>query len=307
MINFRYHIVSLMAVFLALAVGITLGVTLVSGEANKGLASQAEQDRRQVQTYREQISNMQELDKYRDAYASQVGKELTADMLVGVPVAIVTMPDAPRSVTNNLQQAVRDSGGTVASVTTVKQQVFDPTQRQQVLTALQPFSNQYKPGDDVAARFGKVLGRALLSGRDSMIDQMGNNIGNALNGSLISLDRSTQDVARLVIVVSAPASTPPLSADMLKRHVDFDVALSGDVQGHLVVAGPNSTDMDATDVATVRTDPESSNLLSSVDAADLPSGISTVMMAGAEQLEGGQGHYGWHSSADAPAPELPIR
>jgi hypothetical protein len=30
-------------------------------------------------------------------------------------------------------------------------------------------------------------------------------------------------------------------------------------------------------------------------------------MAGAEQLAGGQGHYGFHNSSDAPAPQLPIK
>jgi hypothetical protein len=91
----------------------------------------------------------------------------------------------------------------------------------------------------------------------------------------------------------------------LKRHVDFDLAIFSAGAG-LVVAGPNSTGIDATDVATVRSATESRDVLSSVDVADLPSGVSTVIMAGAEQLADGQGHYGSHNSSDAPAPQLPI-
>jgi len=310
LINFRYHIVSLMAVFLALAVGITLGVSLVSGEANKGLAAQAEQDRKQVATYRNQITQMQQLDRYRDAYASQVGKQVTADMLLDVPVAIIAMPDAPRSVVNNVQQAVGDAGGIVASVTSVDAQVFEPSQRSQVMSVLQPFSNQYHTSDAQPVRVGKVLGRALFAGHNGVVDQTGSTIGDALNGRLVSLNRQTQDAAELAIVVTAPAADPPLNADALNRHVAFDLALSGAARG-TVVAGPNSTQIDATDVATVRSDAGSRDVLSSVDAADLPSGVTTVVMAGAEQLTHNpghdQGHYGWSNSSDAPAPELPIK
>jgi hypothetical protein len=306
LINFRYHIVSLMAVFLALAVGITLGVTLVSGEANKGLAAQAEQDRKQVQTYRDQLQQLQQLDKYRDAYAAQVGTAVTAGMLVGVPVAVVAMPDAPRGVVGNVEEAVTGAGGTIATVTNIDAQVFDPTQRQQVLAALAPYSNDFDQNDAPGVRLGKVLARSLLSRQGGTSDQAAIETGNALNGKLINLDRRSDQAARLVVVVTAPASDPPLRADTLNRHVAFDVALANGSDG-MVVAGPNSTGIDATDVATVRSEVSSRDLLSTVDVADLPSGISTVIMAGAEQLAGGQGHYGFHNSSDAPAPQLPIK
>ena len=48
MINFRYHIVSLMAVFIALSVGIAVGVSL-SPSVDQGIIAQAAQDRKQVQ------------------------------------------------------------------------------------------------------------------------------------------------------------------------------------------------------------------------------------------------------------------
>ncbi|MET0692865.1 MAG: copper transporter, partial [Propionibacteriaceae bacterium] len=77
MINFRYHIVSLMAVFLALSVGIVLGVTL-RGPVDEGLVTQAEQDRKQVQDLRTELDRRNALDEYRDAWAQRTGKELTA-------------------------------------------------------------------------------------------------------------------------------------------------------------------------------------------------------------------------------------
>lgn len=307
MINFRYHIVSLMAVFLALAVGITLGVTLVSGEANRGLAAQAEQDRKQVQVYRQQLEQQRQLDEYRDSYAGQVGADVTATMLDGSSVAMVVMPNAPGAVVSSIQQAVKNSGGTLTATATISRDVFDPTKTAQVRQTISPYSKHYPAGDSLPGKVGALLGRALLSPKSGTADQAADAIADGLSGSLVSLDRSSTDTAQLVIVVTAAASDPPVGALVLDRHVAFDLALNHQAAG-LVVAGPNSTGVDGTDVASVRTDATSREQLSSVDVADLPSGVSTVIMAGRELLNGDQPrHYGYSNSADAPAPQLPIR
>ncbi len=307
MINFRYHIVSLMAVFLALAVGIALGVTLVSGEANRGLAAQAEQDRRQVQVYRQQLEQQRLLDRYRDSYATQVGGQVTANMLTGSFVAVVAMPDAPNSVVHSVQQAVKDSGGTLTATATVSGDVFDPAQTAKVRKAISPYSKRYPADATLPARVGTLLGRALLASHAGNADPTADAIANGLDGSVVSLDRSGTQTAELAIVVTAAASDPPVGGQILDRHVAFDLALHRPAAG-VVIAGPNSTGVDGTDVAAVRSDPTSRQQLSSVDVADLPSGVSTVIMAGRELLNGDEPHhYGYNNSVDAAVPQLPIR
>lgn len=306
MINFRYHIVSLMAVFLALAVGITLGVTLVSDEANKGLAAQAQQDREQVQFYRQQLEQQRALNNYRDAYEQQLGQNVTAGMLSGVSVSVIVMPDAPRGTVREVEEAITESGATIASRAEVSADVFDPKRSDTVRDAIDDFGQQYDSEATLPTQVGTVLGRSLLSSQGGLVDQLGMDLGDALNGSVVRLDRRTDQAAELGIVVSARASDPPQTGEVLGQHVEFALALY-QRSGSLVVAGPNSTGVDGTDVATVRSDPAGREQLSTVDVVDLPSGVSTVVMAGREQLNGGQGHYGAAGNADAPAPELPIR
>ena len=60
MINFRYHIVSLMAVFIALSVGIAVGVSL-SPSVDQGLLQQAAQDRKQVTDLRAELDRRKAL------------------------------------------------------------------------------------------------------------------------------------------------------------------------------------------------------------------------------------------------------
>ena len=75
----------------------------------------------------------------------------------------------------------------------------------------------------------------------------------------------------------------------------------------LVLAGPNSAEFEGTDVLTARNESDAVDVLSTVDVADLTSGVTTTVLAGKEQLLGRQGHYGAFSKADAPMPNLPVR
>lgn len=306
MINFRYHIVSLMAVFLALAVGITLGVTLVSDEANDALAAQAAADRRQVQEYRRQLEQQRALDDYRNSFEETVGGYATNGMLTGASVAVIAMPDAPPATVNAIRDEVAGAGGSVTATATVSAEVFDPNAAEDVRSTLSEFGDRYDPDASVATNFGSVLGRGLLRSDTGDLDDTATRITDELSGTLLRLDQDSERFAQLAIVVGAQATDPPLGADSLVRHIEFDLAVHRRASG-TVIAGPNSAAIDGTDVATVRSQPESRDELSSVDVADLPSGVSTVIMAGREQLLDGQGHYGYANSADAPVPELPIR
>ena len=58
----------------------------------------------------------------------------------------------------------------------------------------------------------------------------------------------------------------------------------------------------------VRSDSAGENALSTVDVADLSSGVTSTILAGQEQLLGREGrHYGALAGADAPMPTLPVR
>jgi len=75
----------------------------------------------------------------------------------------------------------------------------------------------------------------------------------------------------------------------------------------VVVAGPNSDGLDGTDVGAIRATSPASSELSTVDVADLPSGVVTTVLAGKEQMLGRQGHYGALARADDALPDVPVR
>ena len=308
MINFRYHIVSLMAVFMALAVGIAAGVSL-GPSVDQGLQQQAAQDRKQVSELRAELDRRNALDEYREAYEQQVGDVVIEGALSGVPVALVSMPDAPGSVVQAVNAAVVTAGGTVVREAEVRPDTFDPTKAEAVETALQAWSGPLGLNDTMSpsTKVGTALARSIASRQPEDRDQLALDVADALDGGgLVSINRGSTAQAQLVIVIPAEAPTEPPSSDQLTAHVQFYVALSD--RAAVVLAGPNSQEIEGTDVLAVRSDAAAADALSTVDVADLTSGVSTTVLAGQELLLNGTGrHYGALARADAPLPELPVR
>ena len=308
MINFRYHIVSLMAVFIALSVGIAVGVSL-GPSVDQGLLQQAEQDRKQVAELRAELNRRNALDDYREAYEEQTGEPLIQGALNGVRVAVVAMPDAPGQVVTDITAAVASAGGSVVREVVVRPDAFDPEKADEVTEALASLAIHVplNEGMTQAEKIGAALARSIASPQAEDRDQLALALGNALSGAgFVALNGGSAAQAQLVIVVSAEASDPPLTSEVLDAHVEFGLALKA--RAGVVLAGPNSAQVEGTDVLAARSDPEASNLLSSVDVADLSSGVITAVLAGQEQLLGREGrHYGALARADAPLPTLPIR
>jgi hypothetical protein len=76
-IDFRYHIVSIVAIFFALGAGVVLGAGPLKGTASEVVAAQADKDRQQLADARDELTQMKALDKYRDDYVAKVTAGLT--------------------------------------------------------------------------------------------------------------------------------------------------------------------------------------------------------------------------------------
>jgi len=308
LINFRYHIVSLMAVFIALSVGIAVGVSL-SPSVDQGLLQQAAQDRKQVADLRAELDRRKALDNYRNAYDEQVGEVVTAGVLNGQRVAMVAMPEAPTGVVRDISNAVIGAGGTVVRDVKVTAEAFDVARAEDVTDALTDYSGPLALNDTMspATRLGVAVGRSIGSKEMEDRDALAIAVGESLEKrGLVTISKESAAQAQLIVVVTAPASDPRPTPEELTAHVQFQVGLT--MRAGVVLAGPNSEDIEGTDVLAARSDPTAVDSLSTVDVADLSSGVTTVVLAGKERLLGRPAqHYGALTKADAPLPELPVR
>jgi hypothetical protein len=162
--DFRYHVVSLAAVFLALVVGIVIGV----GLSGQGIVQESEReklDNRIAQLNAEldrkdsQLEQLQAAERFVDAaYPAVMDRRLAGKSVVAV---FVGPADSTRAA---VEQTIADAGGTLVRLRVLKVPVDDAALEQTVdgnsdLAELAPPDD---PGD-----IGRVLGEELLAGGDA--------------------------------------------------------------------------------------------------------------------------------------------
>src|SRR3712207_5587592 len=116
MLDFRYHALSLVAVFLALGIGILLGTTIgdqLVSEANRDLSSSLRQD---VTESRRTARGAQEALEDRERFIGASFDRVAGERLRGRSVALVTSGELPDEVESGVRDAVQDAGGELAGV-----------------------------------------------------------------------------------------------------------------------------------------------------------------------------------------------
>ena len=77
MISFRYHIVSIVSVFLALAVGVALGGGPLKGEVDNTLVQQVQAGHKAQAELQSEISSLRTTNEFTDAFARSVAPART--------------------------------------------------------------------------------------------------------------------------------------------------------------------------------------------------------------------------------------
>ena len=116
MITFRQHVVTLVAVFLALAVGVVLGGGPLS-EVGRGDDDAAAQPA--------EIEENADVIAFGNRFAVSGAPKLYNDGLAGRPVALVTMPGADEGTVRGLVGQVEHAGGSLTGTYTVRDGMVD--------------------------------------------------------------------------------------------------------------------------------------------------------------------------------------
>jgi hypothetical protein len=129
MIDFRYHLVSLVSVFLALAVGIALGAGPLKDPIANGLLQSVQSARQESDALRDQLKTAQAGSANRDTFISQLEPELVRDQLGGRSVVLVTLPGADTDAVRPLTKTLTDAGAKVTGRIDVQDAWVDPANR----------------------------------------------------------------------------------------------------------------------------------------------------------------------------------
>ncbi|MET7283284.1 copper transporter [Kribbella sp. NPDC005582] len=307
MIDFRYHIVSIVAIFFALGAGVVLGAGPLKGTGSDVIQNQANVDRDNLVLSRAENLQLKALNKYHQDYEAKVTAGLANGKLTDRKVAIVTMPNADGGLVDAIDDELQKAGAQVTVRAAVNPKLLDPGQRQLV----EPLVTQLitpdvtVPKDSTTyERAGLILARGIAAKDPARtVDNDANRILSGLTSSeLVSLKPSTiKDRATLIVVVAGKIGVPAVPTTSYADAVDLIEGLDQGSAG-VVVAGTPDTAKDGGLLKALRSDSDATKIVSSVDVADLPAGQMTVVFALVEQTTGKAGQYGAFDAKDGIAP-----
>lgn len=311
MISLRYHVISIAAVFLALAVGVVLGSTTLSRSLLSGLNNENEQ----------LVSDVADLESERnaqaarladaDGFAATVGPMAVKGSLAQRTVVLVTTADADPDDRDALKTLITTAGGTVTGEVQLTDAFSDPEkadQLREVVVRLLPAGVQLPTSADPGTLAGGLLGPLLLISREDNQPQASPEettaaLGGLTEGGFVKASQNVQP-AQLAIVLTGGAATGDGAGDRAATLARFATQVDKSGAGTVLAGTAGSADGTGS-VGVVRADTAAAGILSTVDNVDSPAGRVVTILALYEQLEGEAGRYGIAGNAEAPAPGSP--
>lgn len=284
MISYRHHIVSLVAVFLALAVGVVLG--------GGPLSELGRDDQRATATLSAQRTS-ERTAEYGDAFASAAAPTLYAGGLREHPVAIVAMPGAEPAVVGALTDQVAAAGGAVTGTYAVRKALVDPSQKSLVDTLGAQLATQLGDGAVTAdastyPRIGQLLGITVAPADLAAADVRA--VRESLAGAELLDPPAEVGPAELVLVLLGDRTDPAVLDGVVS-------GLAAKAAG-VVVAGETATAAAGGDLAMLRAE-EAAAAVGTVDGAETPLGQVTTTLALIRSLTTPGGSFGASGSDGA--------
>lgn len=292
MITFRHFLTSLVAVFLALAVGIVLGGGPLSDVTDPEPAPVATTG----------DSTVGVAGAYADGFASAVGPLLTSAKLAERGVAVVTVPGVNEETLTALAEQVGAAGGSITGRYTLTDAMVAPEQKSLVDTLGSQLMTQQ--GGSIAAdaatydRIGQLLGVAVATTTPEGDAASGKQAGiiESLRGAgLLAFEGSVIHRAPLVLLVLGGEPAPE-GGDAITAGIA--TGLSRAATG-VVVAG-TIADGGEGQIGRLRAEPVSAEV-ATVDGIDTAAGRVSTVLALSRALGAKGGAFG-ASGADGPAP-----
>ncbi|MBA2442921.1 MAG: copper transporter [Rubrobacter sp.] len=271
--DLRYHVISLISVFLALAIGILLGVAMADegvGDAmTENIRSDLDRQQAEISELREELATEQDL-------LSGMSQTVTSDSLPEVTVALVAGPWADEETFQSVEQSLSSAGVEFSSVTRLESPVPE-----------EPGASPEEPPEDYAATAVEILGYTAPADQSTVAE-----------GSFEGSFGGPADAPEVVVFLGGGEPTEEVSDEALDALAEaqtemFGVWTEADVR---VVAAESST-TERTEIPLFQ---EAG--VSSADNADQSAGRAAIVVLAAG---GAEGSYGVKATASEPFPPLP--
>jgi hypothetical protein len=320
-IDFRYHLVSIVAVFLALAIGIVLGSTELQGSTIDGLHSLNNSLNSKLNAASAQRDSYQQQVSANDTFLQTAEPKLVGGTLAGQKIVMITEPGAPSGIIDGIEKAAGTgyAGATVTGTVALQPKFNDLSGATR--------SSLYAINNELAATGGTVFGPATdqqTAYQQQAAQLIASAILNKTNGEAGLTSGEAQSLlgayaksgylttsgapwnrATLAVIVapeSAPADGQNDPANQVLLAVAAQFALTS---AATLVAGPAASSAASASAIAVLRGSGVSGQVSSVDNADSRLGQISTVWALADQQAGGKPNSYGLSGASAISPPVP--
>jgi len=278
----RYHAASLAAVFLALAIGILIGVgfgdnvlTSTQRDLEASLTGDLEAARGRSDDLAARLDQSEE-------FVQRVYPTLVSDQLAGQEIGVLALGGLPEDISSDIETALRPTGARLVSVAVVR----EPPDLGSLAGRLSEtrLADLDTNSDSVEA-LGTGVGRQIVLG-GNLIDRVRSQLMSRASGRFGNLDG-------LIVVRDQPTEMEP--SDKVATGRLESGLLDGIVAAGATPVGVETTGTDSSSIQFF-----TSNDLSTVDNLDQVAGQVALVFA----LLGAEGNFGVKESADSLLPDL---
>jgi len=272
-ISFRNHVVSLLAVFLALAVGIVLGggpMSAVGQDADE--SSSPTRDTARLERAEAQAD-------FGDRLSGELASRAYDDALADRPVAVLSLPGADPGARADLVTQVEAAGGTVTGQYELLEALVAPGEKALVDSLGSQLATQNRgavaDGSTTYDRIGQLVGRAVAASGDKpqQVTGQARTIADSLAAAdLLKVPGDADQRAPYVVLL--------LGSD---QDIETDTAYEGLVTGlsrvsHGVVVAGTSEDGSTGRLSRLR-ETEAAETVATVDGTETTGGLVTTVLA----------------------------
>jgi copper transport outer membrane protein MctB len=319
-IDFRYHLVSIVAVFLALAIGIVLGSTELQGHTIDALNATSNLLRGELNAANAARDGYQTQANASEQFLQSAEPKLLGGTLTGHRVVIVAEPGAQGSLIDGVKQAAQNAGASVTGQVALLPKFFDLSgATQSSLSVINSsiagpdgivFNTVANPQTGYQQQAAQLIATAILvksagSGSILTAPSAQSLLTAYAQAGYLNVSGPVTNGATLAVIVT-PQTAPSDGANDPASQVLLAVAQEfAGLSAATVVAGSTAGSSQPGSAISVLRSSSVSSAVSSVDNADTTLGQITVMQALGVQLAGVKPNSYGVSGASAVGPVVP--
>lgn len=302
MIDFRYHIISIVAVFLALGIGLLMGSGVLGEPLLDNIRSRARDLQEFNDRLKEDVVELEDELAVSREFAIEVEPLLVEDRLAGEDVVIVDVASGDVPLDSLMEMLEDRAGATVASIITLSEDFS--LQAEEDVAELARITGSSSERDPLRVEAARQVGAriaALAGSRRGGGPRAADLIGELEDAGFLDVAEEEEAVpvpTGASVVIAASGATDPTF------RIDQVVAALGAAAAEEVPVVVVETTGSAWEIAgSVRGDGDLANAIATVDNVDKLSGRIALVMALDRFEAEGPGHFGEKSRAFSVIPQ----